>query len=500
MRALEQFVLYKEPDVEKALSKFCDLFDTKIATFCRLFISIEAKPLIELLEAKQKPDTICKEIRACQGFEQCQLFPSDDNNNKGRYGQPRKYNDDPWWKKLIEPFFHAIDGHVPLVDQDKDLFSTIETWRGSNWRGRDCDDKRRDVYPGRKLQNADPNVDSDCNGIKGVNPSGQSYEDLYCSKTSRRGVAILGDSAAAHFRIPPQLMDPAYMNKTIYSKVFKFLELEADWPHLSWVTSFREDDTGLTPGPAHSIYKKMKERNKCVHRDYQNIAVNGARSSAMREKISKTLSRNQTADHPMLLFYALVGNDVCNGHPGNPGTSTEEFRKNVLETLDYLDTVLPKGSHVVFEGLAAGGMLFDILKNETHPLGAPYPMVYDFLTCLQCNPCWGWMNTNATARNATTKHANELSNVYKQIMQEKTYNNFKMIYHDFPFEDLLPIVKVPYKDLIEPFDGFHPSQLLGSLTADIMWDYLEKNYPEAIGEVNPYNAEIEKVFGDQGGY
>jgi acyloxyacyl hydrolase len=216
------------------------------------------------------------------------------------------------------------------------------------------------------------------------------------------------------------------MNKTVYSHVLKLLELEADWPHLSWVTSFTEDDTSLTPGPTSSIYKKMLQRNRCVHRDYQNIGVNGARTGAMKEKIVYTLSRNQTFDQPLLLFHALVGNDVCNGHPGDPGTTTQEFYNNVVGTLDYLDTVLPKGSHVVFEGLAAGGFLFDILKNETHPIGAPYPNVYDFLTCLHSNPCVGWMNTNATVRNATTKHAKELSDVYLKIMNEKQYNNFKV--------------------------------------------------------------------------
>jgi acyloxyacyl hydrolase len=184
--------------------------------------------------------------------------------------------------------------------------------------------------------------------------------------------------------------------------------------------------------------------------DYQNIGVNGARSGAMQRDISRTLARNQTLDQPLLLFFALVGNDVCNGHPDDPGTSVKEFHQNVVGTLEYLDTILPYDSYIVFEGLAKGGFLFDILKNETHPIGAPYPNVYEFLTCLHCNPCWGWMNTNQTARNATSKHAEELSNVYKSIIAEKTYKNFKMIYHDFPFEDLLPKIKVPHKDLIEP--------------------------------------------------
>jgi hypothetical protein len=53
---------------------------------------------------------------------------------------------------------NQVDGHVPLVDQDKDFYSTIDTWRGAAWRGRDCDDKRTDVYPGRKAQNKDVRV------------------------------------------------------------------------------------------------------------------------------------------------------------------------------------------------------------------------------------------------------------------------------------------------------------------------------------------------------
>jgi acyloxyacyl hydrolase len=111
--------------------------------------------LIELLESKQKPDTICKELRFCQGFEQCTLYPkSDYPADAGKYGRPSASNDDPWWKKIILPFFRSIDGHMPLIDMDKDKFSTIETWRGSMWRGKDCDDKRTDVYPGRKLQDS----------------------------------------------------------------------------------------------------------------------------------------------------------------------------------------------------------------------------------------------------------------------------------------------------------------------------------------------------------
>jgi hypothetical protein len=55
-------------------------------------------------------------------------------------------------------------------------------------------------------------------------------------------------------------------------------------------------------------------------------------------------------------------------------------------------------------------------------------------------------------------------------------------------------------DLIEPGDGFHPSQLGQALFAQQVWDHLEAHYPHALGPVNPHNTEIELLFGDQGGF
>jgi hypothetical protein len=52
-----------------------------------------------------------------------------------------------------------------------------------------------------------------------------------------------------------------------YSKIIDIAEAEADWPHLSMITGFAENDTtGLTPGPYNSVYKYMRQRNRCVHR------------------------------------------------------------------------------------------------------------------------------------------------------------------------------------------------------------------------------------------
>ena len=55
--------------------------------------------------------------------------------------------------------------------------------------------------------------------------------------------------------------------------------------------------------------------NACNHRDFQNVGVNGARSTAALPLVDSA-HRNQETDHPVLGIYSLIGNDVCNGHPG----------------------------------------------------------------------------------------------------------------------------------------------------------------------------------------
>jgi acyloxyacyl hydrolase len=54
----------------------------------------------------------------------------------------------------------------------------------------------------------------------------------------------------------------------------------------------------------------MRKRNLCIHRDYQNIAVNGARSESMATNIVKTLARNATYDKPLFIVYAIIGNGI----------------------------------------------------------------------------------------------------------------------------------------------------------------------------------------------
>jgi len=57
---------------------------------------------------------------------------------------------------------------MPLLDLDGDGFSDFPELRGYHWRGKDCNDLRKDIYPGRKEWSGDKGVDYNCNGISGI--------------------------------------------------------------------------------------------------------------------------------------------------------------------------------------------------------------------------------------------------------------------------------------------------------------------------------------------
>ena len=108
----------------------------------------------------------------------------------------------------------------------------------------------------------------------------------------------------------------------------------------------------------------------------------------------------------------MIGNDVCKKSLKSL-TTTEEFKKNILKLLNYLDETVPEGSHLLIFGLADGELLYDNLHNDTHPLNVTYEAVYNFLNCLNISPCWSWLNTNETIRKYTTERAQNLSKVYQ---------------------------------------------------------------------------------------
>jgi len=277
--------------------------------------------------------------------------------------------------------------------------------------------------------------------------------------------------------------------------------------HRSWATGHLNDTTGDCPGPLDSIYLRMTQRNRCNHRDYQTLAVNGAsRGSVFSSHITKSIARNNMTDFPVLLFYALVGNDVCHPeHTLDVMTTEKQFEANVLESLYYLDSVLPPSSFVVFEGLANGSFLYETLHARNYPLSdeITYEDVYNYLNCLEVAPCYVWMSDDANIRNTGTQRAFNLSTMYNKIIENYSFQNFKMAYTDFPQVQVEQIWKQQggqMWQLIEPLDGFHPNQIFQSLEAQVIWEWLEQKYPEALGPINPYNQLIQAIFGDQGGY
>jgi len=142
------------------------------------------------------------------------------------------------------------------------------------------------------------------------------------------------------------------MNSSTFDDLFFVAEMEVDWPHMSGYTGFLNDSM------VDSIYLRMRERNLCNHRDYQNMGVNGARADSVSPPngIVNSIARNATVDNPALVFLSLIGNDVCDPHPDYESrmTTPSDFLASTLKTLEFLDTVLPNGSHVVFIGLANG--------------------------------------------------------------------------------------------------------------------------------------------------
>lgn len=278
---------------------------------------------------------------------------------------------------------------------------------------------------------------------------------------------------------------------------------EFDIPQRSAWSGYEPDSADI---PVRSIYKYMVEHNQCNHRDYQNMGVNGARSTDLLSgKDIEAIQRDPETDKPMLVILELIGNDVCNGHHDfTHMTTPDNFKAHMLKNLDYLNTRLPKGSHVVSVGLAQGSLLYEVLENRTHPIGVGYPQFYDYLNCMEVSPCWGWMNSNATVRNLTTQRALELNQVYRDIIAENyTWSNFDYDYYDLPALNLLKEYERKGGDpfnLIEHVDGFHPSQTLNAMFGDYFWEHLSHNHSDWFGAPNPNNEKITEIFGNQGGY
>ncbi|XP_049637690.1 acyloxyacyl hydrolase [Suncus etruscus] len=520
---IEQLAQVHNSTFQASMDRFCSFLPEKLflKTACYLVVQMFGPDIIKLLNTDMNADVVCHTLKFCKqdkGQHLCHLYPSlkepwKSALKKARWivkkSPPLKHSESnfnicslPVLADVCKKIKFAIENSVPFKDADSDKYSIFPTLRGYHWRGRDCNDSDKMAYPGRRPDNWDIHHDSNCNGIWGVDPKDEiPYEKKFCEGSQPKGIIVLGDSAGAHFHISPQWITASQMSLKSFVNLPTALTDELDWPQLSGITGFLEPTSRIKE---KSIYLRLRERNRCNHRDYQNIARNGA-SSQNLETFMETLSRNQLLDHPAIAIYAMVGNDVCKSRKM---TTPEKFYSKVMQTLKFLNSRLPKGSHVILYGLASGNFLWDHLHNRYHPLGqlnkdVTYAQFYSFLSCLQVSPCHSWMSFNKTLRTLTSKRAEQLSNTLKKIATREKFINFDLFYLDFNFQEVIEEWRrrggQPWQ-LVEPVDGFHPNEVASLLLADHFWKKVTLQWPQVFGKENPFNSQIKEVFGDQGGH
>jgi acyloxyacyl hydrolase len=512
---LEQLSQLHGKTVDAILDDVCELFPVGAKQTCEFYVQQYGTLLVNLLASGLNPDEACHGLSLCTN-PQCTLWPSSSSSSSHASLSPERVLQisrmavpllkqmrkvpagfDPW--QWIKDILARVIDHKAEVDLDGDGFSIIQVLRGSAFRGKDCNDLDAGTHPGKRTSAGDSG-DRDCNGIFGTNPAtGATWESELCDGVPHFGVISIGDSAGAHFEIDPAYMTAKLINNGTYRNLLDRAALEFDLPQYGGYTGH----LNLTGVPTDSLYKFMRQQNRCVHRDYQNLCVNGMRSGPVAELI-KTMARSNQTDHPALVFLELIGNDVCHPEHGfGAMTTPAEFRANIMVALRQLDSQLPRGSKVVSVALADGEVLYEWLHNRTHPIGVTYKAVYDYMNCLELAPCWGWQSSNATVRNTTQIIANSLSAMYDDIAAKETFVNFDFASSPFPLKQIVAAAKalgIEDWQLIEPIDGFHPGPYANALGARWQWSFLQKMHPSFVGQPNPHNAQIAKLFGDQGGY
>lgn len=525
---IEQLTQVHNSTVQISMERLCSYLPEKLflKTTCYLVVHIFGPDITKLFRADMNADVVCHTLEFCKqdpGQPLCHLYPLPKEAWTFTLEKARQivkkspaltYSRSgagicslPFLAKICQKIKLSIQNSVPFKDADSDKYSDFPTLRGFYWRGRDCNDSNKMAYPGRRPDNWDSYQDSNCNGIWGVDPKdGIPYEKKFCEGSQPRGVILLGDSAGAHFHIPPDWITASQMSLKSFLNLPIALTNELDWPQLSGTTGFLYSTSRIKE---NSIYLRLRKRNHCNHRDYQNISKNGA-SSQNLERFIESLSRNQLLDYPAIVIYAMIGNDVCSGNidPLPEMTTPEKLYSKVMQTLQYLDSHLPNDSHVILYGLPDGRFLWDHLHDRYHPLGqlnkdVTYAHFYSFLNCLQVSPCHGWMSSNKTLRTLTSERAEQLSKTLKKISTSQKFTNFDLFYLDFDFQEITEEWQrrggQPWQ-LIEPVDGFHPNEVVLQLLADHFWKKMQHQWPHVLGKENPFNPQIEQVFGDQGGH
>ncbi|XP_071480830.1 phagosome assembly factor 1-like [Diadema antillarum] len=114
------------------------------------------------------------------------------------------------------------------------------------------------------------------------------------------------------------------------------------------------------------------------------------------------------------------------------------------------------------------------------------------------------MSDNETLRNFTSERAAQLSAVLKDVATTYKAKNFGLHYIKYDFQAVVDKWKKMGGEtwqLIEPVDGFHPSQNAMYMASELLWQEISDSIPDVIKTwTNPNNARIKAIFGDQGEY
>ena len=203
---MEQLSIVHNVTFVEAYVKLCDVLPNVYRNACISLGEYYIPQVIKLIEAEFTADVICHAIYLCykeKGQPFCHAFPpkKDIKENvlqakeevasklfyeSARLHPPKDPAFDPCTlegvKELCKLFNKVFTNDLPLIDLDNDTYSaSVESWRGTSWRGRDCDDINHLSHPGAKPRDWDIVFDSNCNGIHGKDPIFEkSYEELLC--------------------------------------------------------------------------------------------------------------------------------------------------------------------------------------------------------------------------------------------------------------------------------------------------------------------------------
>lgn len=488
-------VYYREQEFVKEATTFCALLSGEAETICSFLVGTFGADILTLITSKVTASTVCPKLGLCSA--QCILPPPIRDAHTAAAAAADTREDDPLFAVMLAGAVLRLSSvsrsasfsssstskYDANPDLDGDGFGPFHSYRGADWRGRDCNDLVKAVRPGLAEDFKSPFVDNDCNGVFGWSA------EKYCGSSEARYVVAFGDSASSAFNLPANWTRLEGMGNLLRSVVD-----EMDNPQLSYIT-------GWETSQAVSLYSHIRSRNLCNHRQYANVGWNGAEMENLVQQV-ELLQLSAGPSKPLLATVAYIGNDVC-ADTLEEMTTVVEYEAQLLAGLRLLDSVAAPNSKVLLLGLVDGSILYNVSQHLNHPLGGTVPQFYDFLSCTGSNPCRNYLTSNATQRALASQRAAELSLVLEQQASTLRLQNLELAYMPFPLEKALAYLaahKIPAEDLIGHVDFFHPSMFGQTLIGRFVVEFLQENYAGWLGPENGYNAEIVKYFGNQGGY